>query len=41
MKSAAAIAIIALVASLPCRARAVEQLLPGRMHTMRAAASGS
>ncbi|TMA99176.1 MAG: hypothetical protein E6J70_13435 [Deltaproteobacteria bacterium] len=41
MKSAAAIAIIALVASLPCRARAVEQLLPGRMLTMRAAASGS
>src|SRR5256712_9057587 len=40
MKSAAAIAIIALVASLPCRARAVEQLLPGRMLTMHAAASG-
>ena len=41
MKSAATISIMALVVSLPCRARAVEQLLPGRMLIMRAAPSGS
>ena len=41
MKTAAAICAITLVASSPGRASAAEQLLPGRMLTMRAAASGA
>ena len=41
MKTAAAICAITLVASSPGRASDAEQLLPGRMLTMRAAASGA